>query len=270
MCSSSSALHKKKKKARLTLPTAVGRWQKGKDLTWYAKGDSDTALTPEQQRLAEIKHIKEIEQDALSEALGFKVVRRHADAIDQDEVRRAIKESGVGDQPEGGDDKEEAQGVGFGKGGRGAGGQLGREDEKGATNDDGVGRVDTGYRAAGEKERQEGYGRSRKDREGGEGRDRNRERDGHRRRHRNRSQSPSREKERERHRHRRDHDENQRRRHRSASPRRHRDRRDHDSKTGGGEGRGDRHRGERDRTQDDDKEGRRRRRSKSPGRSRNS
>lgn len=81
--------------------TAVGRWQKGKDLTWYAKGDSDTTLTPEQQRLVEIKRIKEAEQDALSEALGFKVVRRHTDAVDQDEVRRAIKESGVGDQPEG-------------------------------------------------------------------------------------------------------------------------------------------------------------------------
>lgn len=268
MCYPSST----KKNAQLTLSTAVGRWQKGKDLTWYAKGDSDTALTPEQQRLAEIKRIKEIEQDALSEALGFKVVRRHVDTIDQDEVRRVIKESGVGDQPEG-DDKEEAQGVGFGKGGRSAGGQLGKEDEKGATNDDSVGRVDTGYRVAGEKERLEGYGRSRKDKVGGGGRDRDRERDGHRRRHRSRSQSPSRNKERERHRHRRDRDESQRRRHRksrSASPRRHRDRRDHDDKNGRREGRGDGQRGERDRARDGDKEGRRRRRSKSPGRPRNS
>lgn len=256
------------------LPTAVGRWQKGKDLTWYAKGDSDTALTPEQQRLAEIKRIKEVEQDALSEALGFKVVRRHTDAVDQDEVRRAIKESGVGDEPVGDGDKEESQGVGFGKGGRGAGGQLGKEDGKGATNDDGAGRVDTGYRAAGEKERPEGHGRLVKDRGGR--RDRDRERDGHRRRHRSRSQSPSREKERERHRHRRGRDESQRRRHRksrSASPRHHRDRRDHVDKNGRREGRGDRYRGEhreRDRARDDDREGRRRRRSKSPGRPKSS
>ena len=53
---------------------AVGRWQKNKDLSWYAKGDdSQEAQDAAQARAEEIRRIKEAEQEALSAALGFPV-----------------------------------------------------------------------------------------------------------------------------------------------------------------------------------------------------
>ena len=53
---------------------AVGRWQKNKDLSWYAKGDdSQEAQDAAQARMDEIRRIKEAEQEALSAALGFPV-----------------------------------------------------------------------------------------------------------------------------------------------------------------------------------------------------
>ncbi|PWW80451.1 hypothetical protein C7212DRAFT_172285 [Tuber magnatum] len=89
-----------------SLMAPVGRWQKNRDLTWYAKSGAGE-MSAEEARKEEIRKIKEAEQDALSEALGFKVVRRPVDPVDQDEVKRAIKMSG--------DDNEEGKGVGFGK-----------------------------------------------------------------------------------------------------------------------------------------------------------
>lgn len=51
-----------------SLNAPVGRWQQGKDLTWYNKdrGDAEEA---ERQRREELKRIKEAEEDALSQAL---------------------------------------------------------------------------------------------------------------------------------------------------------------------------------------------------------
>ena len=61
-------------------PTAVGRWQKNKDLSWYAKGDeSEAAQGAARARAEEIRRIKEAEQDALSAALGFPVAPRTRD-----------------------------------------------------------------------------------------------------------------------------------------------------------------------------------------------
>ena len=91
---------------------AVGRWQKNKDLNWYAKGDtSAAALSAAEARKEEIRRIKEAEESALSEALGYgPTVKSNANEtpIGRKEVEKAVKETAEGDEEEG------ARGVGFG------------------------------------------------------------------------------------------------------------------------------------------------------------
>ncbi|CAL8583215.1 hypothetical protein XPA_008846 [Xanthoria parietina] len=93
-----------------SLMAPVGRWQKNKDLSWYAKGDDSQAATDAANaRAEEIRRIKEAEQDALSEALGFPVQPRLRDSqlAGQKEVEKALKETTEGDD-------EGGKGVGFG------------------------------------------------------------------------------------------------------------------------------------------------------------
>src|ERR1700733_2108579 len=59
-----------------SLKAPVGRWQKNKDLYWYTKPGTTTAEREREERIAEIRRIKEAEEDALAEALGFKVDRK--------------------------------------------------------------------------------------------------------------------------------------------------------------------------------------------------
>lgn len=103
----------------------VGRWQKNKDLSWYAKGDtSAAALTAAEQRKEEIRKIKEAEESALSEALGYgPTIRNNANEtpIGQKEVEKAIKETAEGD------DDDAAKGVGFGGFDRGV---VGKEESE--------------------------------------------------------------------------------------------------------------------------------------------
>ena len=90
----------------------MGRWQKNRDLNWYAKGDkSAAAISAAEARKEEIRRIKEAEESALSEALGYgPTVTSNANEtpIGQKEVERAIKETA------GGDEEDDAKGVGFG------------------------------------------------------------------------------------------------------------------------------------------------------------
>uniref|UniRef100_A0A1E1X1Z1 Putative kinase phosphorylation protein n=1 Tax=Amblyomma aureolatum TaxID=187763 RepID=A0A1E1X1Z1_9ACAR len=51
-----------------SLRAPVGRWQKGKDLTWYAKEKSQAAST---SRESEIAAAKRAEEEAMLAALGF-------------------------------------------------------------------------------------------------------------------------------------------------------------------------------------------------------
>lgn len=88
----------------------MGRWQKNKDLSWYAKGDTSQAATDAATaRAEEIRRIKEAEQDALSEALGFPIQPhvRDSQLAGQKEVEKALKETAEGDE-------EGGRGVGFG------------------------------------------------------------------------------------------------------------------------------------------------------------
>jgi hypothetical protein len=108
-----------------SLMAPVGRWQKKRDLNWYAKADSGptdgNAETAEErsarERREELRRIKEAEEDAFARALGLPVVDRStngmrtgANGIDVGEVKRVIKEVEVGDD----EIEEVGRGRGFG------------------------------------------------------------------------------------------------------------------------------------------------------------
>lgn len=92
-----------------SLMAPVGRWQKNRDLNWYAKGDDAATKDGEteeekKQRLRkeEIKAIKEAEEDALARALGLPVKERVSDAnatpVGQREISKAVQDVDVEDQ----------------------------------------------------------------------------------------------------------------------------------------------------------------------------
>ncbi|KAL8740726.1 MAG: hypothetical protein Q9190_006604, partial [Brigantiaea leucoxantha] len=94
----------------MSFSVAVGRWQKNKDLSWYAKNDdSKEATDAAAARMEEIRRIKEAEQDALSQALGYPVEPRLRDSqvAQPKEVEKALRETAEGDE-------EGGKGIGFG------------------------------------------------------------------------------------------------------------------------------------------------------------
>ncbi|KAI9762848.1 MAG: hypothetical protein M4579_000201 [Chaenotheca gracillima] len=113
-----------------SLMAPVGRWQKNRDLSWYAKADDDADEGDQQSkeesaRRAEIARIKEAENEALARALGHPIpsanqIRLGAGSppgvgASEGDVRKAVKESGLGAHEDGdlGED-EGGVGVGFG------------------------------------------------------------------------------------------------------------------------------------------------------------
>ncbi|OAP61325.1 hypothetical protein AYL99_03526 [Fonsecaea erecta] len=90
-----------------SLMAPVGRWQKGRDLSWYAKGDDnsqgdeDAAAKAARERREEIQRVKQAEEDALARALGLPVPQRNNPNMDElgtrREVDNVLREAGAGE-----------------------------------------------------------------------------------------------------------------------------------------------------------------------------
>ncbi|KAL1955840.1 hypothetical protein VTO42DRAFT_8079 [Malbranchea cinnamomea] len=114
-----------------SLMAPVGRWQQGRDLSWYTKGKQEDASFADAAREEEIRRIKDAEQEAMARALGLPVAPKPTNAnltpLGGKEVERTIKETtGNAD-----DDETEDEGVrGIGFGGFGAIANPGDQSEK--------------------------------------------------------------------------------------------------------------------------------------------
>lgn len=202
----------------------VGRWQKNKDLSWYAKADDKDAKDGEteeerrvRERKEEIRRVKEAEEDALARALGLPVKDRSStnpNMIDVGEMRKVIKEAGEGEDVDEADTRqrfgdhivgaEELHDITMGDGNPSAGGLVGKDGHK----LDKTERRRERSRSRDRRHRRHHRHRSPDDYEGHRERARRRSTDRHERRHRSRSPAPK------------------HRRHRSRSDERLRDRKD--------------------------------------------
>lgn len=85
----------------------VGRWQKGKDLTWYAK-DKQTKV---KQQQTERNKVKQLEEEAMAAALGFGTIKKKTTALTKQEIAETLKR-GQTERDSG--NVERVEGMGFG------------------------------------------------------------------------------------------------------------------------------------------------------------
>ncbi|XP_053568911.1 multiple myeloma tumor-associated protein 2 [Bombina bombina] len=74
-----------------SLMAPVGRWQKGKDLTWYAKQQNKGQKMTREEELAAVK---QAEEEAMMAALGYKTVKHQPKGLSKEEFAEVCKREG--------------------------------------------------------------------------------------------------------------------------------------------------------------------------------
>jgi hypothetical protein len=80
-----------------SLMAPVGRWQQGRDLNWYAKGDVDSKEAEAARIKEEKRKLKEAEEDAMLAAMGLPVPERAANNANLTPLGQKAHEADVDD-----------------------------------------------------------------------------------------------------------------------------------------------------------------------------